>query len=83
MMETKKNSKSSQHPDSAPSWKLALILGLIGTGFFVVIILVIFIVASISKSTGDPQLEYKIEVLVPVFIGITAFSYIIQKLIFK
>ena len=92
MAETKKNLQGSNHPDESvkkPSWKRALIHGLIGSGIFVVVFLVITIIGSISKSTGDPyQLGYKIgyalgQVLVPVFIGITALSYIIQKLIFK
>ena len=91
-METEKNTHDSQHPDTAvkkPSWKRALIHGLIGSGIFVVVFLVISIVGNISKSSGDPyQLGYKIgyavgQALVPVFIGITALSYIIQKLIFK
>jgi hypothetical protein len=92
MMETEKNTQGSQHPDSTvkkPSWKRALIHGLIGSGLFVVVVLVISIVGFISKSSGEPyQFGYKIgyavgQALVPVFIGITALSYLVQKLIFK
>ena len=92
MMETEKNPHDSHHSDASvkkPSWKRALIHGLIGAGIFVVVFLVISIVGNISKSSGDPyQLGYKIgyaagQGLVPVFIGITVLSYIIQKLISK
>lgn len=92
MMATNKNSHDTNHPDAAvkkPSWKRALIHGLIGSGIFVVVFLVITIAGNIFKSTGDPyQFGYKIgyavgQVLIPVFAGITALSYIIQKLIFK
>lgn len=92
MVETGKNSNGSQHPDAEvkkPSWKRALIHGLIGSGIFLVVVLVITIIGSISKATGDPyQFGYKIgyaagQGLIPVFIGITVLSYFIQKLIFK
>ena len=95
-METKKNSNGSQYPGAEvkrPSWKRALIHGLIGTGIFVVVLLVIFLVTGIpgiiNKTTGDPvEYGYKIGYVVgqlmgPVFIAITAISYLIQKLIFK
>lgn len=91
-METKRNADDSQHPDAEvkkPLWKRALFHGLIGSGIFVVVVLVLSIVGFISKSSGDPyQFGYKIgyavgQALLPVFIGITALSYLIQKLIFK
>jgi hypothetical protein len=60
-METKTNSNGSQHPVpgvKTPSWKRALIHGLVGTGIFVVVLLVIFLVIGIpgiiNKTIGDP-----------------------------
>ena len=92
MVETEKNLQDSQPPDASvkkPSWKRALIHGLIGSGTFLVVVLVISMIGSISKATGDPyQFGYKIgyeagQGLIPVFIGITVLSYFIQKLVFK
>lgn len=91
-METNQISHENHNPDASekkPSWKRAVIHGLIGSGIFLVVVLVISIPGSISKSTGDPyQFGYKIgyesgQGLVPIFIGITVLSYFIQKLMFK